>query len=409
MKSSPRILYVSPYAPSQASGGSEQRSRHIFYALQQIGQVELAMVDDNEANSGPVTSQGEFEAAYTYKVKARPDKTSVEKVRWLFDPRANYPHGCGVDEEATRQMLQNAEAFDLIWFFKLRTANMFPNSVWRHSVVDIDDVPSNFEQATLCEDGGVKNQLLTRSRMFSWRRRERLLAERFSVLAVCSEADRSYLTSIGVKAPIHVIPNGFDPPPTGLVRNPAAPSRIGFTGIFDYAPNVDGIRWFVDKCWPRIKQALPDARLRIAGRYSNGPLRPVGQDVEALGYVEDIDAEVATWSAMVVPILIGAGTRVKIGFGFSRQCPVISTTIGARGYEINDGEELLLADTPESFADACLKVVRQPKEAMAMAERARRKFLNKWTWEAIQPRIWAAAEDCLRYKADDSFLKTASA
>lgn len=409
MKPSPRILYVSPYAPSQASGGSELRSRHVFRALQQIGQVELAIVDDNEANTGPVSSHGEHEAAYAYKVRARPEKSLVEKARWLFDPRADYPHGCGVDEEATREMLQNAEAFDLIWFFKLRTANMFPNKTWRRSVVDIDDVPSNFEQATLREDDGVKNRVLTRSRMFSWRRRERLLTERFSVLAVCSEADRSYLTSIGVKAPIHVIPNGFEPPPAGLVRNPATPPLIGFTGIFDYAPNVEGIRWFVDKCWPRIKQVLPDARLRIAGRYSNGPLAPVGPDVETLGYVKDIDAEVATWSALVVPILIGAGTRVKIGFGFSRQCPVISTTIGARGYEINDGEELLLADTPESFADACLKVIRQPEEAMAMTERARQKFLEKWTWEAIQPRIWAAADDCLRRDPDHSFVESASA
>src|SRR5439155_26775204 len=99
---------------------------------------------------------------------------------------------------------------------------------------------------------------------------------------------------------------------------------------------------------------------------------------------------------MVVPILVGAGTRVKIALGFSQKCPIVSTSIGAYGYDIQDGKEILLADGPEAFAGACLRLIRRPEEAAEMADRANRKFLENWTWEAIRPRIWAAAQDCLR-------------
>jgi hypothetical protein len=103
-----------------------------------------------------------------------------------------------------------------------------------------------------------------------------------------------------------------------------------------------------------------------------------------------------------------AGTRAKIAFGFSRGCPIVSTSLGAYGYEVQNEQEILLADSADNFADACLKVLQLPNEAAKMAERAKKKFLENWTWEAIQPRIWAAAEDCLRRSANTSSQITRS-
>jgi glycosyltransferase involved in cell wall biosynthesis len=344
---------------------------------------------------------GQCEVAHLVKVKQLSSKGLVGKVRWALDPRSTYPHGCGADKETSRRILQMANTFDLVWFYKLRTANMFAQSGWPHSVVDVDDVPSTFEHATLQQNGHLQDQILTRLRVFSLRRRERLLPERFTVLSVCSKADQAYLREMGIDAPIHVIPNGFDPPRQNPVRRPATPPRIGFSGIFDYPPNVDGIRWFVDKCWPHIKREIPGACLRIAGRGSDGPLAPAGPGIDRLGWIPDLDAEIATWSLMIVPLFVGAGTRVKIALGFSRECPIVSTTLGAHGYEVDSEEELILADKPDAFADACLRLIRQPELGVEMAKKAKRKFLKNWTWESIRPRIWAAAEDCLRRSEND--------
>ena len=98
---------------------------------------------------------------------------------------------------------------------------------------------------------------------------------------------------------------------------------------------------------------------------------------------------------MIVPIRIGAGTRGKIAHAFGRKCPVVSTTLGAYGYEVTDMREIILADSPAAFARACVTTIQEPALAAEIAERAWQRFLQQWTWEAIRPRVWAAAEDCL--------------
>jgi len=195
---------------------------------------------------------------------------------------------------------------------------------------------------------------------------------------------------------VHVIPNGFERQPCEPVRNPSDPPRIGFIGLYSYAPNLEGMRWFVRSCWPLIKQQIPDARLRVAGQDSDGPFKPDAPDVDGLGYVIDAASEIATWSAMIVPVRQGAGTRVKIADAFSRKCPVVSTHLGAYGYDVRSGRELLLADKPDDFAKACVSLIRDRTAASAMADRAYAAFLQNWTWDAIAPRVWAAAEDALR-------------
>jgi glycosyltransferase involved in cell wall biosynthesis len=195
---------------------------------------------------------------------------------------------------------------------------------------------------------------------------------------------------------MHVIPNGFDRPPTEPVRKLAKPPRIGFIGILDYEPNLEGIRWFVGECWPRIKQEVPDACLRLVGRYSDSTPGLAGPGIDGLGFVADAAGEIATWSAMVVPIRVGAGTRGKIAHAFSLRCPVVSTSLGAYGYDALDGREMFLADSAEDFASACIRTIRRPAEAAGVAERAWTGFLKSWTWDAIRPRIRDAVEECLR-------------
>jgi glycosyltransferase involved in cell wall biosynthesis len=258
--------------------------------------------------------------------------------------------------------------------------------------MDIDDVPSTYERSIWHNGTSLGTRLAAGWRMLVWRRREKLLAERFTVLGVSSEPDRRYLGSIG---PIHVIPNGFDRPTRNPERRPATPPRFGFIGKFDYPPNAEGIRWFVNECWPEIKRQCPDARLRLVGLGADGPLKPAGPDIDGLGFVTDPAEEIASWAAMIVPVRIGAGTRVKVLESFSRKCPVVGTRLGVFGHDVTDGRELLLADTPHDFALACLRILQEPAAAEAMSERAWTRFLQEWTWDAGIPRVRAAVEDCL--------------
>src|SRR5262249_17859787 len=283
----------------------------------------------------------------------------VQKLNWALNPRSTYPHGVAIGVGDAERLMQMSGRFDCVWFFKLRTANVFPQWAWPSSVVDIDDVPSTFEESVLRRARSVRERLAASVRAWSWRRREELLGERFTVLTVCSEADRQYLRKLRVPGPIHVIANGFDQPGVLPARRLSQP-RIGFIGIFDHGPNLEGIRWFAKECWPLIKMQVPDARLRLVGRLSDGPLKPDGIGIDALGWVSDPTSEMATWSSMVVPVHVGAGTRGKIAHAFSQKCPVVSTQLGAYGYDACDGVDIFFADSAKAFADACVRTMRQP-------------------------------------------------
>jgi polysaccharide biosynthesis protein PslH len=383
--------------PNEAAFGGELRSSNVLRALQQMGTVEVLILDDKIENTHADSKQAIDHAAFrTLEVEQQTNESVVQKIRWTFDPRSDYPNGCGVGTDEMQSIFHHLEEFDLVWFFQLRSPDAFPNAVWPRSVVDIDNIPSMYERATLQTDCKMPDRLMALRRLFTLRRREKLLGDRFSVLAVCSDEDRDYLKEIGIRVPIHIIPNGFERPPVEPVRDPASPARLGFIGLFEYFPNRDGIQWFVNQCWPRIKREIPDVRLRLVGRDSDGPLKPPGTDIDALGWLENPSGEISTWSAMIVPVRVGAGTRVKIAHGFSQKCPIVSTSLGARGYGVQDGREMFVADTADGFSSACIEAIRNPQVAAQMAGRAWKNFTEKWTWDAIRPRIWAAAEECLR-------------
>jgi glycosyltransferase involved in cell wall biosynthesis len=372
------------------------RALHIGRALQQVGDVELVVLDTHgSGNAERRSAHDRAPAGHRLEVRRQSTRNVLQKVNWALNPRVKCPHGVCVNQHDVERIGRTAQQFDITWFFELRTANVFPRWSWPRSVVDVSDLPSTFEQSMLRAQQGVRERFPTAVRLWSWQRRERLLGERFNVIAVCSDTDRQYLRELDVAGSVHVIPNGFEQPRFLPVRKLATPPRIGFIGVLDHEPNLAGIRWFCQNSWPLLKRAVPDARLRLVGRLSDGPLAPRGQDIDGLGWVSDPADEIATWSAMVVPVHIGAGTRGKIAHAFSQKCPVVSTSLGAYGYNPTDGHDMFLAESAEMFADACVRTIREPAAAAAVAERAWGRFLEKWSWDSIRPQVSAAVEDCV--------------
>ncbi len=393
MSSKPKILFVCPCWPVDRTHGGQLRARHIGRALKQCGDVSVVVVhpdarwpDAKERTAAEFHVVGEVEGTIA-------GQGFADSMRRTLYPRFNNVHGLLASEKEQRRIHQLADAADIVWFLKVRSANILNRWHWPHSVMDVDDVPSTYSQTESATADRTIERARTRLRAWIERRRERLLLERFTVLSVCSEIDRNLL---GFAERLHVIPNGFERPTHAPVRNPASPPLIGFMGLFDYRPNYEGVQWFVDNCWQRIREQIPGVRLRLIGSGTDGPRRPNDPAVDALGWVAEPSPEIASWSLMIVPVQTGAGTRIKVADGFSRKCPVVSTPLGALGYDVEDGRELRIADSPRAFSDACISLIRDHDSALRLAERAYTTFLDKWTWEAVAPRVWAAADECLR-------------
>jgi glycosyltransferase involved in cell wall biosynthesis len=390
----PRILYVSSCWPHDKSHGGQLRSLQIARALRHVGDLTLVVAGAHEVDAAvKARTMAEFGFARGLGTSALADSVFPVGLRSALDENFTNIHGLSVSKEDEAWFVETQKEFDLTWFFKLRTANLFENARWRRSVVDIDDLPSSMEKSLVRAAGSWRNRLRAQIRAVHLRRHEHHLPRRFDVLAVCSETDR---INMDMRVPVHVIPNGAVKPLQAPSRKPSSPPRIGFMGLYSYMPNLEGVRWFIERCWGRIKREVPGVRLRLAGLDTNGSLKPDDPSVEGLGWVENPEEEVASWSVAIVPIQTGAGTRVKIADAFSRRCPLVSTRFGALGYDVRHGRELLLADNSRDFAAACISLIRDPATAGAMAERAYEAFLEKWTWDAIAPQVWDTAEDCLR-------------
>jgi len=388
----PKILYVS----ETWTHGARVRCLSILEALRQVGTVEVAILTNSVANYASTSMlESREQAAYTFGTTPRPNNTLAQKLKFTLDPSTDYPYGLAVSREGHEQLARSIEEFDLIWFFKQRSADMFPNANWPCSVLDIDDVQSTYER-TVLRVGRPADRFKALRAFYVWRRRERLLDGRFDVLTVCTEEDKNYLRRLGVHCPIHVIPNGFEKPRLEPVHSPALPPRIGFIGGFDHLPNREGVTWFLKYCWPEIKRNVPQTRLRLIGQGGDDFCDVDTPDVDRLGWLPSTSDEIKTWAVMVVPIRVGAGTRVKVAQGFSEKCPIVSTSFGALGYGAVDGRQMYVADSAKAFSKACIKAIREPAEASRMAQRAWIEFLEKWTWNSIYPRIWDAAQDCLR-------------
>jgi len=377
MNSVPRILYVASHWPGAATYGAQQRVLHIGRLLQQVGHVGLAVVNCSaEAAQWRRQTEREFEMARVINAQPLRARGLCQRIRHELDVRylATMPLGVSTDER--QAMLDLARQYDIVWVHNIRTANVLGIYHWPRSVIDIDDLPSRLYRTSALSTGNFIRRLLDLRMSVLWRRREARLAQRFSILLVCSEDDRRYIRGPRVR----VLPNGFQRL-TRVDRRPAWPPRIGFIGTFKYWPNVDGVHWFYTKAWPIIRQHLPDCRLRLIGEGSE-IAAGWGDGVEPLGRIDDAAVEIATWSVMIVPVRVGAGTRIKIAEAFARECPTVATTLGAYGYGVRHGEELLLSDEPDMFAAQCVKLIQVPQEAKLLAERAYRRFLQNWTWDS---------------------------
>jgi polysaccharide biosynthesis protein PslH len=226
-------------------------------------------------------------------------------------------------------------------------------------------------------------------------RHERVECTRFDqVVAVSPEDATVFRDQFGVRNVSHV-PTGVDTEyfrPSGAVTK--APHEIVFTGSMDWMPNEDAIRWFVADILPRIRARVPDVSLTIVGRNPPAAVRALGDSESSItvtGSVPDVRPYIERAALFIVPIRIGGGTRLKIFEAMAMERPVVSTTIGAEGLPVRDGVDAVLADSPEAFADAVIRLLLEPERAAAIGQAAAAVVRAEYGWDRVAERF---AEIC---------------
>ncbi|TVY01119.1 glycosyltransferase [Cohnella terricola] len=224
---------------------------------------------------------------------------------------------------------------------------------------------------------------------------EESICERTDLLFATSklDADSFQALSPANKHKVHPIPNFIDARSYESARigeHGSKPPILIFTGTMSYFPNVNGVLYFYRSIYPLIKAALPDISWHIVGRDCHPDVAILADQDPSIvitGYVPDVGVYMRKASVVIVPLLEGGGTRLKVLEAWACGMPVVSTAKGAEGIACENDHDICLADEPQAFADAVVKLIRDRDFSIRIADNARVQLLNLYEREAVRRRL----------------------
>ena len=272
-------------------------------------------------------------------------------------------------------------------------------------LADIGDVPAvlnhhNIESHMLLRRAELEHNLLRKAYFRQEGRRlkhfESQIAGRFRAHFVCSDIDKARLSSMAVKAPIHIIPNGVDLRYfTSSNREEIQPRSVVFVGGLSWYPNSDAMQYFVCETWPALRALHPDAHMRIAGRSPSATLQrevAATSGVELLGFVDDIRPLVHRSAVYACPIRDGGGTKLKMLDAMALGIAIVAHPVACEGLGVAHEEQVLIAETGADIAKCISRLFSDVTLRENLATRARAHVERHFSFDSIGADLAALLE-----------------
>lgn len=402
MNPKPRLLFLSQVLPYPPDSGVAIRTFHTMRELSKHFDLTSLCFFRRAAQEG----RGELERSRRAieelghaEVFEIPQEFSRARLAWdhvrsVLTGRPYTWYGYGSDAFARRlQALRDSSGFDL---FHMDSLDLIRYA----GFLDVDRtgcVHHNVESKLLRRRGATAANPLT-----SWYLKhqssllesaERQYLSQFAVNVAVSRDDEAELLEIAPAAETVVVPNGVD---VDEFR-PGGPgdSTIVFIGGTEWPPNVEALEFFGSQVLPEIRSSGNDSRVLWVGRSTEEEQARYGRrfGIELTGYVHDIRPWVADTSCVVVPLLVGGGTRLKITTAWAMGRAVVSTSVGCEGLEAADGVNILIRDDPAGFAQAVVSVLQDESLRSRLGGAARETAENRYRWETVmEPLVQSYSE-----------------
>ncbi len=389
----PRILFVSPRIPFPANSGTKIRIANLLQSLHELGEVDLIchafsfeLPDlDNVVSNSPTW----FSNLRSVRVVPHPDWPQIlpENLRRTLPWRLVAKDGLLYSSFPAAHLLElcngDAREADLIWAERLYVAHALREHA-NKIIVDLDDL----ESVKFAREAETSDSLL---KAIGYRREaarlaamERDAAKRFMLTTVCSAGDAAHFGALAQR--VRVVPNGVGDTLTDLPPVPRLPDRLVFVGTLNYGPNVDALLYFCREVFPLILAQRPRAVLDIVGLKPRVDIESLADNTHVFVHanVPDVAPYVQRAALSVVPIRIGGGTRLKILESIALGTPVVSTTVGAEGLDLDHEQHLLLADDTASFARAVSELLATPSRASQLADAGLKRVKERYLWSSIR-------------------------
>lgn len=206
-----------------------------------------------------------------------------------------------------------------------------------------------------------------------------------TVLAVSQEDKAALDEAAGGDPGIVIIPISVDTEDVRAVVRRSGANRIVHIGTMYWPPNVDGVLWFIEKIFPAIRARRADTVFDVIGAQPPQELMAFSEEssgVNVTGYLEDPTHYLQNAGVMVVPLRAGGGMRVKILNALAQGLPIVSTSIGAEGIPVENGKHLLIADQPQEFAQAVLRLLEDQHLSDELGKQGRQFIQERFDYRA---------------------------
>jgi glycosyltransferase involved in cell wall biosynthesis len=387
-----RTLVLLPALPDLRGNGLVQRTGVFVEAACSLGEVHCAVFPVY----GPCEAESSLTARLHVPVAVIHDAGTIACLAAMRAPEGPAPRLADPEDPSIRRLLAG-QAYDVVYVARLCLMPLMPAVMRQRGsaqiVVDLDEDEGAVARriARLRRARGDRDAAATEIRKAA--AGDALLAATLRdipVVSVSSSRERALVAGRFGHPNVVVIPNAAP----DVAAMPAADDRtdVVFAGNFAYVPNFDAAGWLIGDIWPRIRRAVPRARLVLAGQGSVelAAIAAGARDelqVECIANPDDILVAYANAAVAVVPLRAGGGTRIKILEAASLSIPLVSTTVGVEGLDLLDGRHLLVADDALSFACACIEVLRSPDAARTRAMAAREAVLPRHARQRIMAQV----------------------
>lgn len=387
----PRLLFLSQSLPFPPDGGVHIRTFNILRLLARAFDITaLCFYRRSTRGSTLAVEKGveglrEFARTFAYPI---PQEYSRIRLAWghlrsviTRNVYTRFVYESRVFRERLVQLIQD-EHFDLVHLDSLDLSAYLP--LVRH--LPVVCTHHNIESDLLrrradAQRGLVRRYLRLQAALMV--AEERRWCGSLAGNVVVSVDDAARLRALVPQAQVVVVPNGVD---TTAFRPSAGDERgIVFVGGYTWYPNRDGMVYFCEEILPAIRSRIPNVPVTWVGR---APERIKGRYAEQFGvtltgYVEDVRPIVNRAACYIVPLRVGGGTRLKILDAWAMGKAVISTSLGCEGLNARDGENILIRDSPVTFAEAVWRVIEDPALRRHLARGARATATGTYDWSTI--------------------------
>jgi polysaccharide biosynthesis protein PslH len=394
-----RILVVAQDFPWPPTYGSRLRLIQVLEVAASLGDTDLFSLVNDPGPEGHAVPEDLPLKRWETALRALPNYSPARRARFVASPGTPIEVIVARSKSTRKHFEQWADPrYDVVWFSKGLTFELLGRPRLGPTIVDLDDLEDQKIAARLVamkKDGhrghrdgslmylGAVAQARLNAR--KWRSFQHGIARDVDRVVLCSKLD---VERFGGDNAL-VVPNGFEIPETQAGKIEVGdPPTILLQGSMRYAPNADAARWLVTTIAPIIRSQLPEMQVRLVGdpdgtvvKLNNAP------SITVTGRVPSMQPELERADLVAVPMRYGSGTRVKILEAFAHRIPVVSTTMGAEGLNIESGKHLLIADEPDSFAKACIRLLQDTEPRRTLVDAAYQEFEEHHQWGLARARI----------------------